>query len=592
MSRATPYAARPGTTRCGSAGDESSTVTTTSPDTALSRPAPPGASAAGRARWTRVAGWAAPVVAFVLGVWGNTRPSAWTDEIVTIDVARRSWPELLDLLGRVDAVHGLHYTLMYLVGRANGGLNEFTARVPSAMAVATAVAGLVWLGRLLGGPRLGLCAGLLLAVLPTASRYAQEARSFAFVMAVAVLATGALVKALAGRPGQADRPRKRWLAGYALLIALLGWFNVMGLLLVAAHAVTVALRRPGRRVTVRLLGAQAAGVAAVVPLLVLGSAQSSAVGEAAPVTAGTPVNYFTWLLTPGQDTLPTAPRLLLTLTALAALALLAARRHAAPSPALAVGVPWLAVPPLLLMAVSFGHPLFAYRYLLFCLPALALLIATAASVVPPRRRLVLPLLAAVPLAASHVAIRQEDSRQWDTRAVIRTLRIHDAPGDAVLFSGARCGLLATAFKEAFTNRPDLGRAETAAGLGALDNLPADPALLRERLDGTLRVWHITCTHLSSGAREAAARTTEAQERVLSEAGFSPALHHSARGVDITLEQRPGGSPSVRAVGARRAPAPGDGWEPPDPPPGSHRSGARGHTTTLVGISQGNITGMI
>ncbi|MEU5130293.1 glycosyltransferase family 39 protein [Streptomyces mobaraensis] len=400
-------------------------MTTTSPDTALSRPAPPSASAAGRARWTRVAGWAAPVVAFVLGVWGNTRPSAWTDEIVTIDVARRSWPELLDLLGRVDAVHGLHYTLMYLVGRANGGLNEFTARVPSAMAVATAVAGLVWLGRLLGGPRLGLCAGLLLAVLPTASRYAQEARSFAFVMAVAVLATGALVKALAGRPGQADRPRKRWLAGYALLIALLGWFNVIGLLLVAAHAVTVALRRPGRRVTVRLLGAQAAGIAAVVPLLVLGSAQSSAVGEAAPVTAGTPVNYFTWLLTPGQD-----------------------------------------------------------------------------------------------------------------------------------------------------------------------DLPADPALLRERLDGTLRVWHITCTHLSSGAREAAARTTEAQERLLSEAGFSPALHHSARGVDITLEQRPGGSPSVRAVGARRAPAPGDGWGSPDPPPGSHRSGARGHTTTLVGISQGNVTGMI
>ncbi|MFI0738546.1 hypothetical protein ACH4PU_10685 [Streptomyces sp. NPDC021100] len=532
-------------------------MTTTSPQPVLPRTVPSGASGApgGRARWARVAGWAMPVVAFIIGVWGNTRPSAWTDEIVTIDVARRSWPELIDLLGRVDAVHGLHYILMYLVGQANGSLNEFTARVPSALAVAVAVAGLVWLGRLLGGPRLGPGAGLLLAVLPTASRYAQEARSFAFVMAVAVLATGALVKALAGRDGPAGRPRKRWLAGYAVLVALLGWFNVLGLLLVPAHAVTVLLRRPGRPAVVRLLAAQAAGVAAVVPLLVLGSAQSSAVGEAAPVTAGTPVNYFTWLLTPGQDTLPTALRLLLTLTALAALAVLVARRRAAPPSALAVGVPWLAVPPLLLMAVSLGHPLFAYRYLLFCLPALALLLAAAVAVVPPRRRLVLPLLAAVPLAASHVAIRQEDSRQWDTRAVIRTLRIHDAPGDAVLFSGARCGLIATAFKEAFTNRPDLGRARTAAGLGALDNLPADPALLRDRLDRTSRVWHVTCTHLSSGAREAAARTTEAQERVLSRAGFSPAFHHSARGVDITLEQRAGAGPSVRAAGARRDPAP-------------------------------------
>ncbi|MGI5336916.1 glycosyltransferase family 39 protein [Streptomyces sp. CA-181903] len=533
-------------------------MTTTTPESVLPRrPAPSGAPA-GRARRTRVAGWAAPVVAFVLGVWGNTRPSAWTDEIVTIDVARRSWPELIDLLGRVDAVHGLHYVLLHLFARANGGLDESTARMPSALAVAVAVAGLVWLGRLLGGPRLGLCAGLLLAVLPTASRYAQEARSFAFVMAVAVLATGALVKALAGH---ADRPPKRWLAGYALLVALLGWFNVMGLLLVAAHAVTVVLRRPGRRVAVRLFAAQAAGVAAVVPLLVLGSAQSSAVGEAAPVTAGTPFNYFTWLLTPGQDTLPTALRLPLTLTALAAPAFLVARRRTVPSSALAVGVPWLAVPPLLLMAVSLGHPLFAYRYLLFCLPALALLLAAAATAVPPRWRLVLPLLAAVPLTASHVAIRQEDSRQWDTHAVIWALSVRDRPGDAVLFSGARCGLIGTAFKEAFANRPDLSRARTAAGLGTLDNLPADPALLEQRLSRANRVWRFTCTHLSPGAREAAARTAAVQERILDRAGFSPIYHYSARGVDITLEQRDGVRRTTEAAGVRppdRVPVRGDG----------------------------------
>ncbi|GHF56665.1 hypothetical protein GCM10010218_42510 [Streptomyces mashuensis] len=505
--------------------------------TAASPPiATPGASTGPRIRWMRVAAWLPPLLASVLGVWGNTRPSAWTDEVVTIDVARRSWPEMMDLLGRVDAVHGLHYVLMHLVGQLNGGgLNEFTTRVPSAMAVAVAAGGLTWLGRMLGGPRLGVCAGVLLAVLPTASRYAQEARSFAFVMAVAVLATGAFVKVLAGGA------RKRWLACYAVLLALLGWFNLLGLLLVAAHAVTVAVRRPGRHVVVRLLLAQAAGVVAVVPLLVVGSAQSSAVGEAAPVTAGTPFNYFTWLLTPGQDTLPTALKLLLTLTSLAALVLLVARRRTAPPLALAVGVPWLAVPPLLLMAVSLGHPLLAYRYLLFCLPALALLLAAAAATVPPRLRLLPALLVAVPLAASHVAIRQEDSRPWDTRDVIRTLRIHDAPGDAVIFSGARCGLMATAFKEAFMHRPDLGRARTAAGLGALDNLPAGPAVLERRLTHAHRVWHITCTHLSGGAREAAARTAAAQEEALGRSGFTPAYRHRARGVDITLEQRPAAS---------------------------------------------------
>lgn len=304
-------------------------------------------------------------------------------------MARRSWPQLIELLGQVDAVHGLHYLLMYLVGQV-AGLDEFTTRAPSAVAAAVAAAGLAWLGRALGGPRPGLVAGLLLAVLPTASRYAQEARSFAFVTAVAVLATGALVKALS------HGARGRWVAGYAVLIALLGWFNLLGLLLVAAHAVTVAWLRPGRRVVVRLLAAQAAGTAAVVPLLLLASAQSSAVGEAAPVTAGTPFNYFTWLLTPGQDTLPTALKLLLSLTALTALVILVARRREAPPRTLAVGAPWLGVPPLLLMGVSLGHPLFAYRYLLFCLPALALLLAAATTVVPPRLHLVAALLVASP----------------------------------------------------------------------------------------------------------------------------------------------------------------------------------------------------
>ncbi|MFE2284520.1 hypothetical protein ACFXDJ_10130 [Streptomyces sp. NPDC059443] len=525
MSHPTLFAIRPVTTRCGGISDEGTTVTATS------------FHSAGRARWMRAARWAPPAVGLVLGTWGNTGPSAWTDEIVTIDVARRSWPQLIELLGRVDAVHGLHYALMYLVGQVTG-LNEFTARVPSAVAVAVAAAGLAWLGRLLGGPRLGLCAGLLLAVLPTASRYAQEARSFAFVMAVAVLATGALVKVLAG-----GRARGRWLAAYAVLTALLGWFNVLGLLLPAAHLVTVALRRPGRRAVLQVLLAQAAGIAAVIPLLVLASAQSSAVGDAAPVTAGTPFSYFTWLLTPGQDTLPTPLKLLLTLSALAALTALVVHRRETPPLALAIGVPWLAVPPLLLMAVSLGHPLFAYRYLLFCLPALALLLATAATVLPPRRLLLLALLPAVPLAASHLAIRQQDSRQWDTRDVISTLRVHDAPGDAVLFSGARCGLIATAFKEAFTGHPDLGTARTAAGAAALDNLPADQALLERRLAQTPRVWRITCNHLSDGARRAAARTTASQEQALTRAGFSPAFHHSARGVDITLEER-------RAPGSR------------------------------------------
>ncbi|MEX2985976.1 hypothetical protein [Streptomyces sp. C36] len=500
-----------------------------SPHPAISG-APAGSFLGGSPLREQAAVGAPAIVGLGLGLWGITGPSAWTDEIVTMDVAHRSGPRLIELLGHVDVVHGLHYVLVYLLGQA-AGVNELTVRLPSAMAVAVAAGGLGWLGRLLGGRRLGLYAGLLLAVMPTASRYAQEARSFPFVMAVAVLATGALVKTLSGS-GNA-----RWPAGYAVLIALLGWFNVMGLLLVAAHAVTVALRRPGRRRAVRLLMAQAVGITAAVPLLLLGFRQRSAVGEAAPVTAGTPFSYLTWLLTPGQDTLPSVLKLLLALTALAAVALLVARRHQAPPLLLAVGGPWLAVPPLLLLAVSLGRPLFAYRYLLFCMPALALLLAAAATVLLPRERLLFALLLAAPIAVSHLAIRQQDSRPWDTTAILTTLRSHAAPEDGVLFSGGRCELIASAYPEVFAHLPDLGTAKTAAERGTLDNLPADPALLHRRLAHAPRVWHITCRHLSAGACQAATRSAAAQQQALAGAGLAPAHHRSARGLEITLYQR-------------------------------------------------------
>ncbi|WP_329447766.1 hypothetical protein OG906_33410 [Streptomyces sp. NBC_01426] len=481
---------------------------------------------------TRVVGWAMPVLAFALGVWGNTGPSAWTDEIVTMDVARRSWSELFALLGRVDAVHGLHYVLMHVVGQMTS-VTEFTMRVPSAAAVAIAVAGMVWLGRMLDGPKLGTCAGLALAVAPTASRYAQEGRSFAFAMAAAVLATGALAKVLNGDD------RRRWPITYAVLVALLGWFNVMGLLLLAAHAITVAWLRPGRSTTLRLTLAMTAGIAAVTPLLLLARTQSSAVGESPPISFGTPLALFSWLLFPGQDTLLTSFKYVLIGSALIALGALVVRRRTTPPLIRAVGVPWLVAPPALLALATLAQPVFAYRYLVFCLPALALLLSAGILALPWWARVALVLAMAAPLAFSHRAIRLEQSRSWDTMAVVRILRVHGEPGDTVLFSGARCGLISTAYREAFAWRADLGRSHTAAEAGELDNQPADPATLTHRLQDAPRVWHVTCTHLSSAARPAAEQAATAQEQAMRSAGLQPSRHFNIRGIEITLETRPG-----------------------------------------------------
>ena len=54
------------------------------------------------------------------------------------------------------------------------------------------------------------------------------------------------VNALAAEAGGGSGPRRRWLI-YGALVTLGGYLNEMSLLVLAAHAITVLLARPGRR---------------------------------------------------------------------------------------------------------------------------------------------------------------------------------------------------------------------------------------------------------------------------------------------------------------------------------------------------------
>src|SRR3954447_15910920 len=80
------------------------------------------------------------LVATALSAVGSGGVSLWTDEAVTLSVATRTWGELWDLLGHVDAVHGLYYALMKPWVEAFGG-SEVALRAPSALAAGGAAAG-------------------------------------------------------------------------------------------------------------------------------------------------------------------------------------------------------------------------------------------------------------------------------------------------------------------------------------------------------------------------------------------------------------------------------------------------------------------
>ncbi|MGC5021553.1 glycosyltransferase family 39 protein [Micromonospora sp. DT47] len=178
--------------------------------------------------------WVWPTLAtLVVGLAGIGHAQPWRDELATWSAATRPIGDLVRMAGTIDAATGPYYLLMHGWVAVFG--DSVTAlRLPSVLAMAVAAGLTALLGQWLLGTRAGLLAGLLFAVLPGTSRYAQEARPYALATSLAVLATLLLVGALR-RPGWV-----RW-AGYAAAVAALGLAHLIALTLLAAHAVAVLL---------------------------------------------------------------------------------------------------------------------------------------------------------------------------------------------------------------------------------------------------------------------------------------------------------------------------------------------------------------
>ena len=155
---------------------------------------------------------AVAVFAFVLGVTASWVPSFWYDEVATVYSSRRSYDDLVDLLRGTDAVHGAYYVGMHLWGSVFG-FSEFSVRLPSAVAVGVAAAGVVVLASRLSTPRVALLSGVAFALLPRVLWAAVEARGYALTAAAAVWLTIVLIVALHSRS-------RWWWVLYAAMLAV------------------------------------------------------------------------------------------------------------------------------------------------------------------------------------------------------------------------------------------------------------------------------------------------------------------------------------------------------------------------------------
>jgi mannosyltransferase len=240
--------------------------------------------------------WAAPVVvAAALGLYEIGGPQLWRDEFATWSASSRTLPQLWAMLHNIDAVLGIYYFGMHLWMAAFGD-SATSMRLPSAiaMAIAAGVVGLI--GRRLGGNTAGLASGLVFALIPSVSRYGQEARPYAFATLFAALATLMFLRAM-------ERPNwSRW-AIYAVVLAAAGTANLIALCVAAGHLAVLiwdflqrtvrvggdgtpetGRRIPGERVApegspllllARFCVAVVAGAILVSPLVIVGRSQQA-----------------------------------------------------------------------------------------------------------------------------------------------------------------------------------------------------------------------------------------------------------------------------------------------------------------------------
>jgi mannosyltransferase len=524
---------------------------------ALSRVAAPGGAV------RRVIGsvWIWPMtVMAALGWYRIGGAIMWRDELATWSASARSVPQLWRMVHHIDAVLGVYYFGMHF-WIALFGDSPTAMRVPSLIAM-TGAAGLVALtGRRLGGYPAGLSGGLVFALIPSVSRYAQDARPYAFATFFAALATLLLLRAL-------ERPDwRRWLP-YALAVAAAGASNLLALALIAGHAVAAALHcwrsaeGGGRRRNVAG-GFCLSAVAAVIldsPIIVEGHKQTA---EQIGTLLQPPLSQLTGL----NGSLGVWPELFCSTAVALAVILLAVASLAGPSRRASMYCLASAFLPIaVIWGASQGSTSYwSARYLLFTVPAFSaaagLAIAGAgrlAAGLRGRRLAAVPVVAGVVLVAvigwpDQQAIRHAEAHNWwsypnpvgdipaDYAGAANVIAANELPGDGIVFqvSDHNHWMVDNGvdYYLRLEHRPipvDVFLAKTPAQAGGLQPVEcADPARC---LRGEPRLWLVYVNHLVPGGRyrDPYAAIGPGQAAVLRARHYVTARRYEEDGITVAL----------------------------------------------------------
>ncbi|WP_301119129.1 glycosyltransferase family 39 protein [Mycolicibacterium fortuitum] len=369
---------------------------------------------------------AVAVFAVALCAAGAARPSLWFDEAATISAATRSIPQLWDLIGHIDAVHGLYYLGMH-GWFAVFPATEFWSRFSSCLAIGGAAAGVVVLGRQFSGRTVSVCAGVLFAMLPRVTWAGIEARSYSWSTLAAVWLTVLLITAI-------RRDHRALWAAYGALLVVSTVLNIYVVLIVIPHAAALALLG-NRRARVRWAVVSTIAVLIVVPFILWCRSQSFQVGWISPLGLHTVTEVVL------EQYFDHSVAFALVAAAMLIAPLVVSRLRPTDSAIrrlVVIAAVWVVAPTAVLLVYSaVAQPLYYPRYLCFTTPAMALLLAVCVVAVARSREWITAALAVFALAATpnYITVQRGPYAKegMDFSQVADVITAHSSPGDCIVF---------------------------------------------------------------------------------------------------------------------------------------------------------------
>lgn len=344
------------------------------------------------------------------------------DESIAMGYARESWTSLWHTVTGEDPNMSLYYATLKLWSSALGD-SVLAYRSLSVLAASLCVPVVYAIGARLFTVPAGLFAGLLMATNVFFLQYAQEARGYALLVLLTALSTYFFLV-------EAERSRGWSRTAYVASSVLAFHVHFFAVWVVLVHVLALVAtkgRRAGQRSWLVNYG--------VMAVLAAPMAWRALTLDENPIG---------WLAEPDFGAIPAtfaqlAGNSFLHLGAVVALST-AGLRAAAGSKRLAFGLAftasWAVLPVLLSFAVSQAKPIFLAKYLIMCLPAIALLAAGAVTSLRPIGAALVAAFLLVGLSGPELRAWYGFRGQEDWRSLAAYVLDGSRPADGVIYNAS------------------------------------------------------------------------------------------------------------------------------------------------------------